>query len=515
MKAGGKKGFKEGDWICESCGDHQFARNDACRKCGIVKPVVASNNQTSKAGDWICPNPDCRDLQFERNMSCRRCGEPKPEPGAGAPSVAAFGKGKSRVDFPTKVDPVPAAPPRGHKPGDWTCSSCGDHQFARNASCRKCGAPKDESDNFQTPASPRGRATEYQFEVDRPPRSSSMDVTKGKGGFKDGDWMCEACGDHQFARNDSCRKCGMVRSVVASNNQESKAGDWICPNPDCRDLQFERNMTCRRCGEAKPSAAGPAAFGKGKSSAHFQLQTKGAGKMPSEPPQSSAWSRVARADSRSERHHPSAQASFQPREDRSGFKEGDWICEACGDHQFARNDTCRKCGVVRSVVASNNQTSKAGDWICPNPDCRDLQFERNMSCRRCGEPKPDVATAPAFGKGKPPVRSSPQVPKGACSGAAYGKGKPAGVDASHGKGKPGDWTCPSCGDHQFARNETCRRCGEAKPQVAKNGQAMKPGDWICPNVECGDVQFARNEQCRKCGEPRPENEHDRSRSPLR
>merc|ERR1711862_461372 len=26
--------------------------------------------------------------------------------------------------------------------GDWNCSKCGDHQFARNMSCRKCGAPK-------------------------------------------------------------------------------------------------------------------------------------------------------------------------------------------------------------------------------------------------------------------------------------------------------------------------------------------------------------------------------------
>lgn len=29
------------------------------------------------------------------------------------------------------------------KPGDWLCPSCGDHQFARNLTCRKCGATKD------------------------------------------------------------------------------------------------------------------------------------------------------------------------------------------------------------------------------------------------------------------------------------------------------------------------------------------------------------------------------------
>lgn len=28
---------------------------------------------------------------------------------------------------------------------------------------------------------------------------------------------------------------------------------------------------------------------------------------------------------------------------------------------------------------------------------------------------------------------------------------------------PGDWLCPSCSDHQFARNPRCRCCGEANP----------------------------------------------------
>ena len=28
------------------------------------------------------------------------------------------------------------------KIGDWMCSKCGDHQFARNEKCRQCGAPK-------------------------------------------------------------------------------------------------------------------------------------------------------------------------------------------------------------------------------------------------------------------------------------------------------------------------------------------------------------------------------------
>jgi len=35
---------------------------------------------------------------------------------------------------------------------------------------------------------------------------------------------------------------------------------------------------------------------------------------------------------------------------------------------------------------------------------------------------------------------------------------------------PGDWNCPRCGDHQFARNLSCRSCGASKPG-GSNGAA--------------------------------------------
>lgn len=81
------------------CGDSQFAKNLACRKCGSPKPITAKNNVIAKKGDWICPNPICRDVQFERNQNCRRCGMAKPV--GVAPSAIteekAIGGGRGRV----------------------------------------------------------------------------------------------------------------------------------------------------------------------------------------------------------------------------------------------------------------------------------------------------------------------------------------------------------------------------------------------------------------------------------
>merc|ERR1719424_2708456 len=97
----------------------------------------------------------------------------------------------------------------------------------------------------------------------------------------------------------------------------------------------------------------------------------------------------------------------------------------------------------------------------------------------------------------------------ASSGAGFAAAAPAAA-AVGGKGfLSGDWTCPGCGDHQFARNAECRKCGTARPAdmtgmvgAAGGTAAQKPGDWFCP--ACNDLQFAKNSECRKCATPNPD-----------
>lgn len=50
------------------------------------------------------------------------------------------------------------------------------------------------------------------------------------------------------------------------------------------------------------------------------------------------------------------------------------------------------------------------------------------------------------------------------SGKGGEKGKAGGKEGKDGKGfLPGDWNCPSCGYHNFARNLECQKCGTANP----------------------------------------------------
>lgn len=87
---------KPGDWFCPSCNDLQFARNTQCRKCGAANPDPEGSLQAAQAagaktqeskqpqhpslpGDWNCPA--CGDLQFARNEACRKCATPNPQGG--------------------------------------------------------------------------------------------------------------------------------------------------------------------------------------------------------------------------------------------------------------------------------------------------------------------------------------------------------------------------------------------------------------------------------------------------
>merc|ERR1719246_385197 len=110
---------------------------------------------------------------------------------------------------------------------------------------------------------------------------------------------------------------------------------------------------------------------------------------------------------------------------------------------------------------------KPGDWSCPS--CGDHQFAKNATCRKCGAEKPEGAGAAGVGGGM----GGGMMGMGGGIGGMMGMGGCMGGGMMGGMGggaKPGDWNCPACGDHQFARNVTCRKCGTPKPE----GTASSP-----------------------------------------
>jgi hypothetical protein len=63
--------LRPGDWICQGCNAHNFARRDVCLRCRRSRP-----QPRLREGDWICPG--CTAHNFARRQSCHQCKGARP-----------------------------------------------------------------------------------------------------------------------------------------------------------------------------------------------------------------------------------------------------------------------------------------------------------------------------------------------------------------------------------------------------------------------------------------------------
>lgn len=178
------------------------------------------------------------------------------------------------------------------------------------------------------------------------------------------------------------------------------------------------------------------------------------------------------------------------------LEPGDWLCPQCNTTNYSHRNSCFSCRRPRTNETMNSTVEsdmpepqmKPGDWLCPS--CNKLNFARRSVCMECDTPKP----------------------------GGGGGGGGASSD-SRSEMREGDWKCPDCNASNFARRSSCFRCGVRKPASAGGGQggyssqggggrsggsgAANPGDWTCSS--CGESNFARRSICYRCERPKPSN----------
>ena len=133
--------------------------------------------------------------------------------------------------------------------GDWICPACHALVFSFRHDCFKCHELRPEKTAASPALIPR-----------QPPRSTGHP----EGEVREGDWLCDNCGGHNFATKLACFTCRAPRPPgyplpppPALGNgddggREHKVlpGDWTCPN--CRENVFSKRSRCYRCSTSKP-----------------------------------------------------------------------------------------------------------------------------------------------------------------------------------------------------------------------------------------------------------------------
>lgn len=267
--------------------------------------------------------------------------------------------------------------------------------------------------------------------------------------------------NHNYARKLAFNKCQAAKEhygiehVAESRAPQSlpmlptptggRPGDWSCP--ECNNHNYASKLACNRCQEPKPVPVVPNENGK------------------------------------------------------SEIRPGDWNCTTCGNHNYSRNADCKKCGLTKTLDAPTQRMPSAsygatvphsaqpgrqgpygsvsrappqvaaspagGKWFCQGcghqHDCSELH------CVKCGGPRLGVADTAAV-----PVA----VPAAA----------PPVAQVMGGRQMHGDWSCQSCGNHNYRHRDACNKCQMPRDQVgepvshglggapAQPNKAMRPGD---------------------------------------
>merc|ERR1719272_1587249 len=176
------------------------------------------------------------------------------------------------------------------RPGDWTCPACQNHNYASREACNKCQTPKMMGAGMQQGMDMGGMGMGMGMGNGNGMGMGAMMGNMGAN-MRQGDWMCPACQNHNYASREACNKCSAPKDVRVANSG-MRPGDWICPA--CSNHNYASKAACNKCSTPKP---------EGLESAQG---------MPAATPTSS-------------------------------MREGDWMCPSCNNHNYASRVNCNKC----------------------------------------------------------------------------------------------------------------------------------------------------------------------------
>jgi len=297
--------FRPGNWACPSCGNHNFASKTACNNCQLPKEGLD--------------------------------GLPMPSDGGGGRGGGGGGGGGDV------------------RPGDWTCPSCNNHNYANKTACNRCSLPKMD---FGGAAEAFGGGAEAALGgYGKMMGGQGSGAARGTpyGQSRPGDWACVQCGNHNYASRTACNKCQMPPEHM-SNGYSMTAAPML---PSDYTAEMLSRSILNELAGGKGGMAGP----------HDD------------------WICYACNDS-NYGSMDSCKTCQMPKTTfvaKSGMRVGDWLCTACNNHNYRDKQVCNKCGGPKEGSTVYQGNLREGDWICPG--CSNHNYADKIRCNSCQAPK--------------------------------------------------------------------------------------------------------------------------------
>ncbi|XP_015581826.1 uncharacterized protein LOC8267099 [Ricinus communis] len=311
---------REGDWECSGCNNRNYAFRSFCNRCKQPRLLVdiktpADSKWLPRIGDWICTG--CTNNNYASREKCKKCGQPKEI--AAMPAIAV--PGASLLSY--------------------------SHYFARAPG----GGPQQKMNNglpqqslpFGSTWPAGGAADKYGVQsvsswtlggnqTSGPPYANQpLPVPKG---WRNGDWMCN-CGFHNYSSRAQCKNCNA--SVPPALGTKRLASEDFAQDWENKRLNSGHNMQINGHQQTYPGF-------------DHLVGTNGDLRPGIYTPHPSVGSGIA----------PNWQASVQfphqittPALLGKGAKQwrnGDWMCTNCSNHNYASRSQCNRCKTQRETV---------------------------------------------------------------------------------------------------------------------------------------------------------------------
>ncbi|XP_047955123.1 ranBP2-type zinc finger protein At1g67325 isoform X2 [Salvia hispanica] len=329
--AGG--GGKEGDWECGGCHNRNYAFRSFCNRCKQPRLLVDTNTPADskwlpRIGDWICTG--CTNNNYASREKCKKCGQPKELaampavaiPGASVPTHPTyFARARGGMEQMVNVGSIH---PSISLNSDWSIG--GANQYGNQ--------PSDLYGLLSVSNWPLGGGSISGLSY--PSQANLHPPAPNGNGWRSGDWMC-TCGFHNYSSRLQCKKCNAPAPISAP----ASLGSPVTAHGTKRlaSEEFAHNFDNKRLNAGQQPNSGLDPFqSRGGSQVNSMYTPMHSVNTPI-PPNWQVNLQVSRL----------APAPAHVGKGAKQWRDGDWMCSNCNNHNYASREQCNRCKSMREV----------------------------------------------------------------------------------------------------------------------------------------------------------------------
>ncbi|KAH8508259.1 hypothetical protein Peur_013228 [Populus x canadensis] len=315
---------REGDWECSGCQNRNYAFRSFCNRC--KQPRLLVDNKTPpdskwlpRIGDWICTG--CTNNNYASREKCKKCGQPKEV--AAMPAIAMPG-----VSLPTYSHYFARSPGGPDQRLNIGLEGNGALQQPVPLNSSWSGGGADNYGVQQTSTWPLGGKQMSGHPYANPLNQPPPPIPKG---WRNGDWLCN-CGFHNYSSRAQCKKCNASLPPVGTKRLASQEffQDW----------ENKRLNSGNTDGQPQPypsfnQMAGT--NGDQSSGVYVSYPTYSTELAPN-------WQAPVQIPLQLTTPALLGKGAKQ-------WRNGDWMCANCNNHNYASRAQCNRCKTQRDVVA--------------------------------------------------------------------------------------------------------------------------------------------------------------------